>query len=80
MRYFVVVQISVPEADRHDTGSIYNKMTLRELSDMVPQVRHTLILEPYLEIAVFDKVWELPRIQKYFFFMMHESVVLVLSK
>ncbi|GFQ78251.1 neprilysin-1 [Trichonephila clavata] len=29
---------STPEADRHDTGAIYNKMSLQELSEIVPEV------------------------------------------
>nr|CAH7723514.1 unnamed protein product [Callosobruchus chinensis] len=30
---------SLPEQDRHDTSLIYNKMTLRDLSRLVPQIR-----------------------------------------
>ncbi|EEC10627.1 neprilysin, putative [Ixodes scapularis] len=47
-----LANISVPEADRHDTGSIYNKMTLRELSDMVPQFNWTEYMSTFLPVDV----------------------------
>ncbi|XP_065291412.1 neprilysin-1-like [Dermacentor albipictus] len=47
-----LANISVPEADRHDTGSIYNKMTLRALSEMVPVFNWTEYLSVFLPVEV----------------------------
>ena len=32
------MQISVPEVERIDTGAIYNKLTIQELQELVPQI------------------------------------------
>ncbi|KAL3227886.1 hypothetical protein MRX96_003837 [Rhipicephalus microplus] len=47
-----LANISVPEADRHDTGSIYNKMTLRALSEMVPVFNWSEYLSVFLPVEV----------------------------
>ncbi|KAH6933321.1 hypothetical protein HPB50_014335 [Hyalomma asiaticum] len=47
-----LANISVPEADRHDTGSIYNKMTLRALSEMVPVFNWTEYLSVFVPVEV----------------------------
>ncbi|XP_001602853.1 neprilysin-1 [Nasonia vitripennis] len=46
---------SLPEADRHDTSSIYRKLTLRELQREVPQLRWRLYLEKFLVSPINDE-------------------------
>ncbi|XP_022248558.1 membrane metallo-endopeptidase-like 1 [Limulus polyphemus] len=43
---------SIPEADRHDTGAIYNKMTVQELMDIVPEFSWLDYLNTILPINV----------------------------
>ncbi|XP_058795705.1 neprilysin-1-like isoform X2 [Phymastichus coffea] len=45
---------SLPEADRHDTSSIYRKLTLRELEREVPQLRWRAYLEKFLVSPITD--------------------------
>lgn len=47
----VLANISIPEADRQDTGAIYVKQTLAELQHLVPEIRwrdylNAFLLEP----------------------------------
>lgn len=52
----------MPEQDRHDTSLIYKKMTLRELSFLVPQMnwlqyfRILFEFEPSIKITESEKV------------------------
>uniref|UniRef100_W8BVC8 Membrane metallo-endopeptidase-like 1 n=1 Tax=Ceratitis capitata TaxID=7213 RepID=W8BVC8_CERCA len=43
-----LVNASLPEADRHDTSAIYNKITLPELQRQVPQLNWTVFLQTVL--------------------------------
>ncbi|CAH2003353.1 unnamed protein product [Acanthoscelides obtectus] len=43
---------SLPEQDRHDTSLIYNKMTLKELSRLVPQIRWLEYFRTMFDIAI----------------------------
>ncbi|RWS29487.1 neprilysin-2-like protein, partial [Leptotrombidium deliense] len=49
---FALPQASMPEADRHDTGAIYNKMTIRELQAEVPEFNFLMYLNTYLPMEV----------------------------
>ncbi|XP_015119420.1 neprilysin-1 [Diachasma alloeum] len=42
---------SIPEADRHDTSLIYQKLTLRELQRKIPQVKWSLYLQQFLNAS-----------------------------
>lgn len=42
----------MPEADRHDTSAIYNKKTLRELKDMVPEFDWLAYLRSFMPMDV----------------------------
>ena len=46
------LQASLPEADRHDTSSIYRKLTLRELQREVPQIHWRLYLQEFLSSPI----------------------------
>ena len=35
----VVFQVTVPQSDRHDTGVMYTKLTVKQLNDDAPGVR-----------------------------------------
>ncbi|XP_064459622.1 neprilysin-1-like [Ornithodoros turicata] len=60
--------ISVPEADRHDTGSIYKKMTLQMLSEMVPEFNWTEYLSTFLPVSLSDDepvvIYSVPYLQE----------------
>ena len=43
----------MPEADRHDTGAIYKKLTLRELKSLIPEFDWILYLNTLLPTPVF---------------------------
>ncbi|KAJ6219511.1 hypothetical protein RDWZM_005323 [Blomia tropicalis] len=43
---------SMPEADRHDTSAIYNKKTIQELKDMVPEFDWMSYLKSFMPIDV----------------------------
>ncbi|XP_076315329.1 neprilysin-1-like isoform X2 [Tachypleus tridentatus] len=43
---------SIPEADRHDAGAIYNKMTVQELMDIVPEFSWLDYLNTILPINI----------------------------
>ncbi|XP_054720932.1 neprilysin-1-like [Uloborus diversus] len=59
---------SIPEADRHDTGAIYNKMSLQELSEIVPEFDWVYYLNTFLPTKVDDQepvvVYALPYLQE----------------
>ncbi|GFY30954.1 neprilysin-1 [Trichonephila clavipes] len=59
---------STPEADRHDTGAIYNKMSLQELSEIVPEFDWVFYLNTFLPTKVDDQepvvVYALPYLQE----------------
>ncbi|XP_042900690.1 neprilysin-1 isoform X2 [Parasteatoda tepidariorum] len=59
---------STPEADRHDTGAIYNKMSLQELSEIVPEFDWVYYLNTFLPTKVDDQepvvVYALPYLQE----------------
>lgn len=42
----------MPEADRHDTSAIYNKKTIQELKDMVPEFDWMSYLKSFMPIDV----------------------------
>ncbi|RWS03047.1 neprilysin-2-like protein, partial [Dinothrombium tinctorium] len=46
---------SKPEADRHDTGAMYKRMTIAELQRSVPEFNFLLYLNSYLPIEVFEE-------------------------
>ncbi|CAG2165874.1 unnamed protein product [Oppiella nova] len=46
-------KVSMPEADRHDTGAIYKKLTLRELKSLIPEFDWILYLNTLLPTPVF---------------------------
>ncbi|GBM20160.1 hypothetical protein AVEN_5685-1 [Araneus ventricosus] len=58
----------MPEADRHDTGAIYNKMSLQELSEIVPEFDWVFYLNTFLPTKVDDQepvvVYALPYLQE----------------
>lgn len=35
---FAPVQVTRPQAERHDTGALYKKMSISQLQQLVPQV------------------------------------------
>ena len=43
------LQATMPEADRHDTGENYMKMTLAELERQVPEFKWTDYLSAFLD-------------------------------
>uniref|UniRef100_T1ISE4 M13 family peptidase n=1 Tax=Strigamia maritima TaxID=126957 RepID=T1ISE4_STRMM len=43
---------SVPEADRHDTSSMYDKVILRELQEAVPEINWLNYLNTFLPITI----------------------------
>lgn len=49
IRYF---QASLPEADRHDTSSIYRKLTLAELQQEVPQINWLQYLKSFMDTDI----------------------------
>ncbi|XP_035206778.1 neprilysin-1-like isoform X1 [Stegodyphus dumicola] len=59
---------STPEADRHDTGAIYNKMSLQELSEIVPEFDWVYYLNTFLPTKIDDQepvvVYALPYLQE----------------
>uniref|UniRef100_A0A1W7RA63 Neprilysin n=1 Tax=Hadrurus spadix TaxID=141984 RepID=A0A1W7RA63_9SCOR len=59
---------SKPEADRHDTGAIYNKMSLRELREKVPEFDWLSYLNTFLPTTVNEDepvvVYALPYIEE----------------
>ncbi|KAG8184801.1 hypothetical protein JTE90_001499 [Oedothorax gibbosus] len=59
---------STPEADRHDTGAIYNKMSLQELTEIVPEFDWVYYLNTFLPTKVDDQepvvVYALPYLQE----------------
>ena len=59
---------SVPEADRQDTGAIYNQMSLKELENMVPDIRW----RDYLNAFLLDPVDDSELIVSYAITYFHE--------
>lgn len=53
--YFSLFQISLPEADRHDTSAIYRKLTLRELQQEVPQLQWLVYLQEFISAPIDEK-------------------------
>ncbi|XP_014258696.1 neprilysin-1-like [Cimex lectularius] len=49
-----LANVSLPEADRHDTSAIYRKMTIRELKRLVPQVDWLEYLKTFLHKPIDD--------------------------
>lgn len=45
-------QASLPEADRHDTSSIYRKLTLAELQQEVPQIDWLQYLKSFMDTDI----------------------------
>ncbi|XP_043461752.1 neprilysin-1-like isoform X2 [Leptopilina heterotoma] len=45
---------SLPEVDRHDTSSVYRKLTLRELQKEVPQIKWRTYFEEFIFVPVTD--------------------------
>lgn len=45
-------QASLPEADRHDTSSIYRKLTLAELQQEVPQINWLQYLKSFMDTDI----------------------------
>ncbi|XP_076318577.1 neprilysin-1-like [Tachypleus tridentatus] len=43
---------SIPKADRHDAGVMYNKMTVKELNELVPQISWLTYFNTFLPIKV----------------------------
>ncbi|XP_066247671.1 neprilysin-1-like [Euwallacea similis] len=43
---------SLPEQDRHDTSTIYRKLKMRELQDMVPQIKWLDYFRSFLDVAI----------------------------
>lgn len=43
----------MPEADRHDTGAIYKKMTIRKLKTLIPEFDWITYLNSFLPTQVF---------------------------
>jgi membrane metallo-endopeptidase-like protein 1 len=48
----ILLQASLPEADRHDTSSIYKKMTVGKLQRQVPQIDWLKYLTTFLELPI----------------------------
>lgn len=48
----VILQVSLPEADRHDTSAIYRKMTISQLHKQVPQINWLEYLKTFLDKAI----------------------------
>lgn len=46
---FTLPQATMPEADRHDTGSNYIKLTLAQLQQQVPEFNWTDYLSAFLK-------------------------------
>lgn len=44
--------MSVAEADRHDTSSIYQQMTLEELQKAIPHLNWELYLRSILDVPI----------------------------
>ncbi|KAK9502137.1 hypothetical protein O3M35_012728 [Rhynocoris fuscipes] len=44
-----LANVSLPEADRHDTSAIYKKMTIRQLHKQVPQINWLEYLRTFLD-------------------------------
>ena len=36
----MMFQVTIPQSDRHDTGVMYKKLTVKELNEVAPGVRH----------------------------------------
>ncbi|XP_033327522.2 neprilysin-1 [Megalopta genalis] len=50
-----LANVSLPEADRHDTSSIYRKVTLRELQLEIPQLKWQVYLQELLNAPVTEQ-------------------------
>lgn len=48
-------QASLPEQDRHDTSVIYNRLTLQELQNVVPQIDWLKYLKSFLAVELNDQ-------------------------
>lgn len=44
----MLFQVSLPEVDRHDTSTIYKKLTLKQLQKIVPQIDWVEYLSSFL--------------------------------
>ncbi|EZA54238.1 Membrane metallo-endopeptidase-like protein [Ooceraea biroi] len=47
-----LANVSLPEADRHDTSAIYRKLTLRELQREVPQLQWLVYLREFISAPI----------------------------
>ncbi len=47
-----MIKVSMPEADRHDTGAIYKKLSLKKLKTIVPEFDWTTYLNTFLPTQV----------------------------
>lgn len=52
---FVWFQASLPEADRHDTTAMYQKLTLQELQEKVPQLKWLVYLREFINAPIDEK-------------------------
>ncbi|XP_078042097.1 neprilysin-1 isoform X2 [Augochlora pura] len=50
-----LANVSLPEADRHDTSSIYRKVTLRELQLEIPQLKWQVYLQELINASVTEQ-------------------------
>lgn len=46
------LQVSLPEADRHDTSVIYKKLTLKQLQKIIPQIQWQEYLSSFLSVEI----------------------------
>nr|CAG4640659.1 EOG090X01U4 [Eulimnadia texana] len=51
----ILANASIPEADRHDAGAIYSKMSLRELEKTVPEFNWREYLQAFLKFPLDDQ-------------------------
>ncbi|XP_076652047.1 neprilysin-1 [Halictus rubicundus] len=50
-----LANVSLPEADRHDTSAIYRKVTLRELQAEIPQLQWKIYLQELIKAPVTEQ-------------------------
>ncbi|KAL0112027.1 hypothetical protein PUN28_013327 [Cardiocondyla obscurior] len=50
-----LANVSLPEADRHDTAVMYRKLTLQELQQEVPQLQWLVYLREFINVPIDEK-------------------------
>lgn len=50
-----LANVSLPEADRHDTSAIYRKLTLRELQREIPQLKWRVYLQQFIHSPITEE-------------------------